>query len=172
MIEENAIVTEQLGGQVRLEIIRRTACGICGQTRGCGNATWGKMLGHAETTLQVDNAINAQVGDHVVVGIEEKAFLNATFLLYVVPLCALFAGALLAQVFFNQDSNQDIYVMLGALLGLGAGFLAVKALTNVTPTNATPTRWAIFKPMAFKYMAQQPYAVILRRADQTAACQP
>lgn len=158
MIEENAVVIEQIGTQVRLEIIRRTACGICGQTRGCGNATWGKLLGHAQTTLKVENPIDAKVGDYVVVGIEEKVFLNATFLLYVVPLMALFIGAGLAQVFFGQDG----YVILGAVLGLGLGFFVVKVLTSANGG------WLA----KFKTISQQPYAVILRHANQApAACQ-
>lgn len=153
MIEENAIVTEQLGSQVRLEIIRRTACGICGQTRGCGNATWGKMLGHQEVALKVDNVIDAKVGDHVVVGIEEKAFLNATFLLYVVPLFALFTGAGLAQYFFKQD----FFVILGAIVGLVLGFIIVKTLTN---------RRGVY----FHSFAQQPYARLLRRGNVVGSC--
>lgn len=152
MIEENAIVIEQLGQQVRLEIIRRTACGICGQTRGCGNATWGKMLGHAETTLKVDNPIDAKVGERVVVGIEEKVFLNATFLLYVVPLLALFAGAGLAQYFLHHD----LYVIGGSIFGLVLGFYVVKFITSVNSGGF----------VRFKNIAEQPYAVILRRADE------
>lgn len=151
MIEEHAIVTEQLGSQVRLAIERRTACGICGQTRGCGNATWGKLLGHAETTLKVDNVIDANVGERVVVGIEEKVFLNASFLLYVVPLIALFVGAGLAQYFLHQD----IYVIFGALFGLALGFFVVKAITKMN----------VGKFAKFKNIAEQPYAVMLRRAD-------
>lgn len=158
MIEENAIVMELLGTQVRLVIERRTACGICGQTRGCGNATWGKMLGHEDVTLKVDNVIDAKVGDRVVVGIEEKAFLNVTFLLYVVPLFALFAGAGIAQYIFKQDS----YVIVGAILGLLVGFLTVKKITNVGGTRTA----------FFKTFTQQPYAVLLRRGDAVpTACQ-
>jgi sigma-E factor negative regulatory protein RseC len=151
MIEENAIVIEQVGAQVRLEVVRRSACGICGQRRGCGNATWGKMLGHHEASLKVDNLIDAKVGDYVVVGIEEKAFLNATFLLYVVPLVALFFGAGLAQYFLKQDG----YVILAAILSLIVGFYLVKKLTNLQSG-----RWAFFARFS-----QQPYAVLLRRSD-------
>lgn len=158
MIEENAIVTEQLGKQVGLVIERRTACGICGQTRGCGNATWGKMLGHEDVTLKVDNVIDAKVGDRVVVGIEEKAFLSAAFLLYVVPLSALFVGAGVAQTLFKQDG----YVIAGAILGLMFGFFTVKKLTNVRGKRSA----------FFKMFTQQPYAVLLRRGDAaSAACQ-
>lgn len=122
MIEEYAIVTGRVDSQATLELERRTACGLCGQTRGCGNATWGKLLGHDSHVFTADNPVNANVGDSVVVGINEKAVLNSAFFLYVVPLAGLLVGALVADYFF---SNQ-FYVMLGAALGLILGFLWVK----------------------------------------------
>ena len=122
MIEEYAIVTGRVDGQATLELERRTACGLCGQKRGCGNATWGKLLGHDSHAFTADNPVNAKVGDSVVVGINEKAVLNSAFFLYVVPLAGLLVSTLVADYFF---SNQ-FYVMLGAALGLILGFLWVK----------------------------------------------
>lgn len=122
MIEEYAIVTELINEQATLELERRTACGLCGQKRGCGNAAWGKLLGHNRHAFIADNPVNAKIGDSVLVGINEKAVLNSAFFLYVLPLVGLLIGALLADYFF---SNQ-FYVMLGAALGLTSGFLWVK----------------------------------------------
>jgi sigma-E factor negative regulatory protein RseC len=122
MIEEYAIVTNCSGTQATLEIERRTACGLCGQKRGCGNATWGKLLGHNSHAFTAENAVNAKVGDSVVVGIDEHAVLNSAFYMYVVPLIGLLLGTVLADYFF---SNQ-LYVILGAVLGLVLGFIWVK----------------------------------------------
>lgn len=122
MIEEYAIVTGRIGAQATLEIERRTACGLCGQKRGCGNATWGKLLGHNSHSFTAENPVNANVGDSVVVGIDEQAVLNSTFYLYVVPLIAMLIGTVLADSFFNNQ----FYVILGAAVGLVLGFLWVK----------------------------------------------
>ncbi len=122
MIEEYAIVTGRLDAQATLEIERRTACGLCGQKRGCGNATWGKLLGHNSHTFTAENPVNANVGDSVVVGIDEHAVLNSAFYLYVVPLIAMLIGTVLTDSFFNNQ----FYVILGAALGLALGFLWVK----------------------------------------------
>lgn len=122
MIEEYAIVTARAGTQATLEIERRTACSLCGQKRGCGNATWGKLLGHSRHAFTAENPVNANVGDSVVVGIDEHAVLNSAFYLYVVPLIGLLVGTVSANYFF---SNQ-FYVILGAALGLVLGFLWVK----------------------------------------------
>ena len=122
MIEEYAIVTKSAGTTATLEIERRTACGLCGQKRGCGNATWGKMLGHDSHDFTAENQIHAKVGDSVVVGIDEQAVLNSAFFLYVVPLVGLLIGTLVADYLFKNQ----FYVILGAVLGLVLGFLWVK----------------------------------------------
>ena len=62
MLEEYAIVTSRQGDEATLEVERRTACGLCGQKRGCGNATWGKLLGHNSHHFIAQNTLNAQVG--------------------------------------------------------------------------------------------------------------
>jgi len=122
MMEEYAIVTKSTGTTATLEVERRTACGLCGQKRGCGNATWGKMLGHNSHDFIAENQINAQVGDSVVVGIDEKAVLGSVFYLYVVPLISLLIGTLAADYLFKNQ----FYVFLSAALALVLGFLWVK----------------------------------------------
>lgn len=122
MLEEYAIVTACQGNEATLEIERRTACGLCGQKRGCGNATWGKLLGHSSHGFTAENAINAKVGNSVVVGIDESAVINSTFYLYALPLLGLIVGTVLANTLFNNQ----LYVMLGAIFGLALGFFWVK----------------------------------------------
>jgi sigma-E factor negative regulatory protein RseC len=153
MIEETAVVIEKSKSQVTLEIERRSACAICGQTRGCGNATWGKMLGHQQHAIQAVNAIDANVGDRVVVGIQERAVLNAAYLLYFLPLLALFIGAGIASVLFRHD----FYVILGAILGLLFGFFGVKQYVNRHQAPVSSDLNA----------SRQSYAVILRFSNES-----
>ena len=148
MIEEYAVITERTENLTTLEIERRTACSLCGQKRGCGNATWGKLLGHKSHAFNAENPINANVGDSVVVGIEERAILSSVFFLYVVPLLGMLAGAVLADTFLNNE----FYVVLGAASGLVLGFLWVKG--HLAGRDCTD------KTCSAKYQA-----VILRRAD-------
>lgn len=148
MIEEYAVVTKCSGTQATLEIERRTACGLCGQKRGCGNATWGKLLGHDSHDFTAENKVNANVGDSVVVGIDEQAVLNSAFFLYVVPLIGLLIGTIVADYLFKNQ----FYVIVGAALGLVLGFLWVKGhLIGRDKSGVAYTK---------KYQA-----VILRKAD-------
>lgn len=153
MIEEFAVVTKRFDDHVMLEIERRTACGLCGQKRGCGNATWGKLLGHDSHEFPADNAINANVGDSVVVGIDERIVLSSAFYLYVVPLFTMLVGAVLADTLLNNE----FYVMLAAALGLLLGFAWVK--------GHLVGYGKIKKPYGKKIRA-----VVLRHADETVSC--
>lgn len=129
MIEERAVIlsldADSSNLIATLEIERQTACGLCGQTRGCGNSIWGKLFAHQSTAFKAQNHINAKVGDSVIVGINEQALLKSAMLLYIVPLLTLFIGAILMQQVFDTNG----YAMLGALLGLVIGLLWVKGHT-------------------------------------------
>ena len=131
MIEERAViltldsVSGNLNQTATLEIERKTACGLCGQTRGCGNSIWGKLFAHQSTAFKAQNRINAKVGDSVIVGINEKALLKSAMLLYLLPLATMLIGAILAKQFIATELS----AMLGAAAGLGLGFLWVKGHT-------------------------------------------
>ena len=131
MIEERAVILSlesepsAADSTATLEIERKIACGLCGQTRGCGNSIWGKLFAHQSTAFKAQNRINAKVGDSVIVGINEKALLKSAFLLYILPLATMLIGAILA----TQIHDTNGYAMLGALLGLVLGLLWVKGHT-------------------------------------------
>ncbi len=128
MIEERAVILSlesepsAADSTATLEIERKIACGLCGQTRGCGNSIWGKLFAHQSTAFKAQNRINAKVGDSVIVGINEKALLKSAFLLYILPLATMLIGAILA----TQIHDTNGYAMLGALFGLVLGFVWVK----------------------------------------------
>ena len=108
-----------------LEIVRQTACGLCGQTRGCGNSLWGKLFGHKSANFKAQNLINAKVGDHVIVGIDESALMKSALLLYIAPLATMLFGAILASRVVGSEAAS----LLGAVAGLLLGFIWVKGHT-------------------------------------------
>ncbi|MDP3678021.1 MAG: SoxR reducing system RseC family protein [Methylotenera sp.] len=154
MIEEYAIVTERVDNLALIEIERRTACGLCGQKRGCGNATWGKLLGHKSQTIRAKNEIGAKVGDSVVVGIDERALLSTVFYLYIVPLLSMLIAAVLADITFDNE----FYVILAAASGLVLGLLWVKGHLRG------------YGDASHAYSSQY-QAVILRQADDASSCE-
>lgn len=127
MIEEHAIVVDVDNDTAMLEIVRKTPCGLCGQTRGCGISLWGRLFGHRSNIFKAVNQINAKAGDAVIVGIEEQALLFSSMLVYGIPLATLLVGALLAGVIVPSELHADRNAIIGAALGLVLGLLWVKA---------------------------------------------
>ena len=126
MVEEQAVVVDVDNEVAMLEVIRRTPCGLCGQTRGCGVSLWGKVFRHPPQILRAANQVKARTGDLVIVGIEEQALLKGSLLAYGVPLIAMMAGALIAMAFWTGQGNQDVGAVLGAALGLVIGLVWIK----------------------------------------------
>lgn len=126
MIEEQAIVVGLDGDQAMLEIVRNKPCGLCGQTRGCGISIWGRLLGHRNNVFRADNQINAQAGDTVVVGVDEKAFLTSSMVVYGVPLILLLSGAVLGGALLPVSLAADFRSVIGAAVGLSLGLLWLK----------------------------------------------
>lgn len=124
MIEEQALVISTTGEYATLEIIRQKACGICGQTRGCGNATWGKIFAHHSVTFSARNSIDAKPGDYVIIGVADYAILKSAFLLYIIPLTSMLIGATICQ--YVLAITNDFLVLLAAFFGLALGFLLTK----------------------------------------------
>ena len=162
MIEEQAVIVAIERGETdsdnqpidvaTLEIMRQTPCGLCGQTRGCGNSIWGKIFVHKSNTFKANNVIHAQVGEGVIVGIDEQVVLRSALLLYALPLATMMIGALLSTSIFAKSAEQaDLYELIGTVVGLAVGFVWVKGY-------ATSAKYSL---------KNQP--VILRLASQSAS---
>lgn len=123
MIEEQAVVVGVEHDTALLEIVRSKPCGLCGQTRGCGVSIWGRLLGHRNVVVRAENNINAQTGDRVVVGIDEKALLASSLTAYGVPLISLLIGAALGTSFTPAQGNADLFGLMGGAIGLALGLL-------------------------------------------------
>ncbi len=132
MIEEHALVVsvaDSLPPLATLEIQRAQACGLCGQTRGCGNSLWGKLFRHQQGRFSVVNGIQAKVGDRVVVAIDERSVMWAALLLYLLPVITMLMLAAIVQASFASEWAG----LLGAIAGLTGGLLWVKGLLVARP---------------------------------------
>ncbi len=142
MIEEHALVVGVEQDVALLEVVRRSACGLCGKTRGCGISLFGRLFGHKNNVFKAENTIHAKPGDNVVVAIEEQAVLMSAMVIYGVPLGALLLGAILGNTLSDGTASQaDMYAFAGAVAGLllGLGWVKGYATARVMSHRYQPT---------------------------------
>jgi sigma-E factor negative regulatory protein RseC len=112
MIETPARVTRSDGAAAWVVSEAPSSCGACGG-KGCGSSVFNRLWHPDNPEYQVINAIGAQPGEAVVIGLPDGALLHATWAAYLVPLLALFLGAALGQVLGGEPA-----AALGGLTGL------------------------------------------------------
>lgn len=127
MIEEQTEVVEVLGDQLVLQARTESACGSCAVSKGCGTSVLSKVVGKKFTRFQVDNNVNAVVGDTVVIGIHEDALLKGSLVMYILPIISMLSFA----VFFDFVlplllQYRDLIIAGSSITGLILGFLLSK----------------------------------------------
>jgi sigma-E factor negative regulatory protein RseC len=87
---EEGVVLKRIDDQglALVKTVRSTACDHCAAKHSCSSQD-----SSTETEVEVVNGIGACPGDRVQLSIESKTLLSAAFLLYVLPILAMAAGA-------------------------------------------------------------------------------
>ena len=124
MIEQSAHVHAIDQTTVWLDTIRLSTCNSCSMKSGCGQRLMNQATdckrSRIELPLPQDMAL--KVGDEVVLGIPQKAFIKASLLTFAMPLMIMLAFASLAQ----WGALSEPAAVVAALLGLGLGLLLLR----------------------------------------------
>lgn len=125
MIEEHAQVVAIDNRFVWVEAERQSSCSRCAANKGCGNAVFQKLFGNKQNVFPVANAdeptvLDVEIGDQVVIGVEETALVNSSMMVYLLPIVTIIVFALIGETFAKQllSISNDLSSILGALLGL------------------------------------------------------
>ncbi len=114
---------------VWVETERKTACGSCASSKGCGTSALADAFGTPKARIRVSNPSAAGLGDLVVIGIPEAALSTGTLVMYGLPLLGIMLGALLfgsLPTLLGGEMYSDGYTIPGALLGLWGGFFLAR----------------------------------------------
>lgn len=134
MIEESAHVVAlegETGEYAWVETQRQSTCGGCAANQACGTATLAKVLGTRRTRVRALNRGGAQVGDQVVVAIDESALIRGSLAVYAMPLLTLLAGGCVGALLSArlQVTGEALTLGLG-VAGLAAGLLWLKGFAR------------------------------------------
>jgi sigma-E factor negative regulatory protein RseC len=123
MIETEAQVLRLEGEHAWVKIKPHTPCGQCDPKTGCKAAAVSRLFAQSQQGFRVKNPLASQVGDLVVVAVEEQTLLKSAIWAYGVPLLLLITGAAAGQWFAPQNAE---YSLLGGFLGFIVGFVLLK----------------------------------------------
>ncbi len=138
MIETTATVVRAEDGFAFVRTERRSACGSCESAdKGCGTAVLSSVLGGKPVLFKVHNSIGARAGEEVIIGMEEGALFRSSLITYLTPVATLLAGTVAGTTLF--PGSGDLAAILGAGLGLGVGFLLLRALGKRLGRRYLPT---------------------------------
>jgi len=135
VITESGRVVAVSGSTVWVQTIRQSACQSCSARGGCGQPVLAAASGGRANQVQVLNTLHAGVGDDVTLGIAEQALLQASLLVYALPLLLMVAASMAAN---QLVPGSDGVAIVAAGLGLGAGFLVAKLWQRRMPGDYQP----------------------------------
>jgi len=142
MLKEIATVVKAVDQDLWVRTGSQSGCNGCVASKGCGVSLIEKIFKNKPALLQVKSDVFVQVGDKVVVGIEENAFLRASLLVYFLPLVFMMGFALLGHFIYlpatpvnaTFEGNNGV-VIIFAFLGLLAGFVCVHVVSKKLSNN-------------------------------------
>ncbi len=79
--------------------------------------------------IEIPNVLDARAGDRVEISIPEKALLKMSFVVYMIPVIALIAGACFGEI-LAEHSRMDTSLIsfIGGILCMGLAFYLIRYL--------------------------------------------
>ena len=117
---EEGVVTELLNNNyANVKIPKKTSCGVCDHKGFCN------PFGKDHMVIAADNKLKAIVGQKVRIEVRAADEGKAITILYVIPLIAMFIGALIGNVliFFG---NKDVSAAFVSFLFLAITFMCIR----------------------------------------------
>lgn len=121
-LRHDAMVTKCLpNNQMIVEIARTSACASCDM-----NGTCGTNEESPKNEFIVPNHVSAKVGDLVSISIQHRQLYKSAFLVYILPLIIMLAGAIATKIVFSKD----IYAAIISLVILALYFVGLKLIMD------------------------------------------
>ena len=127
IVYEQGRVTRIDGEYAWVETQRKSACGGCQSSEGCGTGSLAKLFTNNKSSeLKVLNHLNAQPGQQVRLSLNENLVVKHAFMAYGMPLVGLLIGSMLLQTFGHRwlATENELFAIVGGVFGmLGAWWL-------------------------------------------------
>lgn len=134
MLEKGFV--EKASPQTAVVLVERSsACDHCRSRGAC------EVLSGRTTRIEVENELGAKEGDHVEITIPAASVLKLSFLVYLIPVVALVAGAYAGNVWAEgRGSDPTFYAVAAGVLAMIATFLFIKNLDQAASQPSSEYR--------------------------------
>ena len=132
MIEESALVIACEGGFAIVETQVQAACGGCQAKSGCSTSVLSGLFKRRHNRIKVMNPIQAEPGQRVIIGLQERALVSISLVAYLLPLLSLLLGAIGLQeaAAHWQWRGGELASIIGGLSGLTIGLYLLKRFSH------------------------------------------
>ena|SRR5690554_5989612 len=117
MIEQKANVIRSDDTTIWLQAERQSTCDKCQVKKGCGTGLLSKHVGRRFSTIAVAKTHDVEPGQQMKVMIPEEALLHGAYMMYLLPILFMFAGAGLCRIFLANEFAEIIAGLMGLMLG-------------------------------------------------------
>jgi sigma-E factor negative regulatory protein RseC len=121
MIEEEGIVAEIEGGIAKVAIAKKSACEQCSASGICHPGD--------QEYLEAANPLNAVKGQKVKVVVAPQVYLQASIILYGIPMAALIAGAIIAKNIaarYVGEQSSDLWAFIAGMACTVVSFVFIR----------------------------------------------
>ncbi|MEJ2514780.1 MAG: SoxR reducing system RseC family protein [Gammaproteobacteria bacterium] len=120
MITEAGRVLALEGDHAWIACRRQVECARCAEGKGCGGGVLGRLLGDRLHRVRAGTGgLALEVGDQVLIGLQEDAVMRAAVVVYLVPLVLAVIGGLAGYSVSDADLAAAVGAAAGIALGLG-----------------------------------------------------
>lgn len=123
--QQEGVVLEIIGNLAKVKTSRHNDCENCGA-----------CPGNSAMVLEALNTVGAKPGQRVAVEVQEINMLKAAFIVYILPLIAVFVGALLGGIFAQKIGNESIWFqVMGGIIAFVLSVVYIKYFDSAARLN-------------------------------------
>lgn len=129
-LTETGCVVEVSDEFIWIETQRKSACGSCQNSSGCGTGSLSQLFVNSKPALlKVPRTFDIEVGEQVYLSVEKQFFIQQVLMAYGLPLIGFFVGSVLFQWLEVSFAVQgETLTIFGGIIGLVAGWWISKKL--------------------------------------------
>ncbi len=121
MIEEEGIVSEIVGDTAKVAILKKSACEQCAASGVCHPGD--------QDLMEAANPLGAKKGQKVKIAVAPQVYLQASIILYGIPMAVFIAGAIIAKKLsmqYGHEANSDLWAFIAGAVCLLISFIFIR----------------------------------------------